>query len=1052
MRIGCLQFAPQVGDVNNNLNRADSVLSKANPDDLDILVLPELAFSGYNFKSLQDIAPFLEYSGSGITSLWARTVALKYNCVVTVGYPEKVDLSAQWPANPEYYNSTIVVNAEGETIANYRKAFLYYTDESWALEGNEGFFEGYIPGLGNTSMGICMDLNPYKYEAPWNAFEFAYHVLESGSNLVVVSMAWMTREEPRKFTRMPNEPDMDTLTYWVTRLEPLIRQDTREEIIVVFCNRCGNEDDVLYAGTSAVVGILDGEVKVYGLLGRGEKELLVIDTNEKPYAKMVYRNDSSNNILTEVRGKLEKQGQRTEGNSDEPKSAVSPNDAGHYDEQQSSYDHENRDTHTPQPKVAAHPFDRELPLRSRLYQEPQNESPHVSAATVPRELDLVKSQAIRSPGLDALSVPTPSAPSPTPLALRPRLIIPESPQSLVHQSPYGSPPTATSLRSARSIQSIDSTISGASVSTVRSNHRPPEDSTPYPDSAMPTAHPSNFSQLRSQLYGSDLAVSNEDNYTSPRSDVDQMSETARWLWSPSENVAATPASASWVEETPVGRKQSAFPWSNIKADPRPQSTDTVRHGSRLASFVQDSRGFDSQTPLSNTSSNLTNGTIISDSSVTSQRAITPSHRLNMSPKATSSRRSERSSRSKTYERAPSANIYHGSTSAEVSQQPVARSQRSNSRVSRKDDYRQGSTVGESIDERLKSSGSRNRSRHTYQKSSDSAVDGVMIPIIASPSILQSNEPKQHRSVSRPGYDQRSNSIASSSKGPTTNRIGRHHSGSVTTDSGSITSGSRAASRGRTPGPRTLPPSQRTGESFQSPLRSPSTDSTRNAILHSRIDHPESHSRQSLSSQTSTRHESRHRSRHESRHRSRHESRHQSRHRSQDHGDNFERFEAVVCPTCPVHGRSNSNSAQRVPLHLAVDALPQRVHSADQAGLANHPHSENEILQPIQGLDGLELLRRYQEDQADCVLTPASNFSEVFEQSGRSSSATTWNTSSPERSPSTPAYFNPAQTPRAMVFATDDSDIEALPSGGLDGDAMPNKTSTAPEQPPTTVAA
>lgn len=49
MRIACLQFAPQVGDINNNLNRADSVLSKADPDDLeglDLLVLPELAFSG----------------------------------------------------------------------------------------------------------------------------------------------------------------------------------------------------------------------------------------------------------------------------------------------------------------------------------------------------------------------------------------------------------------------------------------------------------------------------------------------------------------------------------------------------------------------------------------------------------------------------------------------------------------------------------------------------------------------------------------------------------------------------------------------------------------------------------------------------------------------------------------------------------------------------------------------------------------------------------------------------------------------------------------------
>jgi protein N-terminal amidase len=46
MRIACLQFAPQVGDIDNNLNRADAVLSKANPEDLDVLVLPELAFTG----------------------------------------------------------------------------------------------------------------------------------------------------------------------------------------------------------------------------------------------------------------------------------------------------------------------------------------------------------------------------------------------------------------------------------------------------------------------------------------------------------------------------------------------------------------------------------------------------------------------------------------------------------------------------------------------------------------------------------------------------------------------------------------------------------------------------------------------------------------------------------------------------------------------------------------------------------------------------------------------------------------------------------------------
>ncbi|CAF3616741.1 unnamed protein product [Fusarium graminearum] len=1032
MRIGCLQFAPQVGDVNNNLNRADSVLSKANPDDLDLLVLPELAFSGYNFKSLQDIAPFLEYSGSGITSLWARTIALKYNCVVTVGYPEKVDLSAHWPANPEYYNSTIVVNAEGETIANYRKHFLYYTDESWALEGNQGFFEGWIPGLGNTSIGICMDLNPYKYEAPWDAFEFAFHVLEAGSNVVIVSMAWMTREEPRKFTRMPNEPDMDTLTYWVTRLEPLIRQDTRDEIIVVFCNRCGNEDEVLYAGTSAVIGILDGEVRVYGLLGRGEKELLVVDTNDKPYAKMVHRTEQGRGSLTEVRGTPQDQEQAKPDESiPSPKqdNNESTTDTQHTDGQE-SFDHfREQDIHAPQPNIAAHPFNRELPLRSRLSQEPQNERLQTSDSTVPQHLDLKKSQSIRTPALEILGVPTPSAPSPTPLALRPRLIIPESPRSLMHQSPHGSPPTATSMRSDRSIQSIDSTISGASVSTVRSNHRPPEDSTPYPDSSVPTAHPTNFSKLRSQLYGSDLSVSNENSYTSPSSGVDHMSKTARWLWDPSETVVATPASASWVEETPVGRKQRAFPWTNIKTEPRPQSTDTVKNGSRLATFVHDSRGLDSHTPLSNTSSNLTNATIISDSSATSQRATTPSNKTKPQLQTMSSRKPERSSHSKASERARSTNRYHRGTARDSSQPSMPRSQRSSSRTSRTNEHRQEPTSTASIDERLRSS--RSRSRHGYNKSSDSAVDGLMIPILASPSILPENEHRQHRSMSRSSHGQRNDSIVSPSK--TSGRVGRYHSGSVTTDNGSMPSTSRTASRGRAPGPRTLSTSEQPREAFKSPIRSPSTDSTRNAVLHSRIDHHESNSsRQSRSSRTSTRHQSRHRSR-------------------DNRGDHFERFEAVVCPNCPVHGRSTSSGTQSVPLHLAVDTLPQRGHSAGEVA-TNDANPEHEILQPIQGLEELDLLMRYREDQSDCVLTPASNFSAVFEQSDRSSSAATWDTSSPERSPGTPLFFNPAQTPRAMVFATDDSDIEALPGGSLSGDAGPAKPSTALEQPPTTVAA
>jgi protein N-terminal amidase len=94
----------------------------------------------------------------GISGLWAQTTALKHDCTVVVGYPEKVDVSAKWPASPEYYNSALVVNGDGDTVGNYRKSFLYYTDETWALEGPDGFFRSKLPGLGNVALGIGTDL------------------------------------------------------------------------------------------------------------------------------------------------------------------------------------------------------------------------------------------------------------------------------------------------------------------------------------------------------------------------------------------------------------------------------------------------------------------------------------------------------------------------------------------------------------------------------------------------------------------------------------------------------------------------------------------------------------------------------------------------------------------------------------------------------------------------------------------------------------------------------------------------------------------------------
>lgn len=76
-------------------------------------------------------------------------------------------------------------------------------------------------------------------------------------------------------------------------MEPIIRAETDEEIIVIFCNRCGIEDETVYAGTSTVIGIKNGEVNVYGLLGRCQKSLLVVDTDTKPLGKLVLRTETA---------------------------------------------------------------------------------------------------------------------------------------------------------------------------------------------------------------------------------------------------------------------------------------------------------------------------------------------------------------------------------------------------------------------------------------------------------------------------------------------------------------------------------------------------------------------------------------------------------------------------------------------------------------------------------------------------------------------------------------------------------------------------------------
>ncbi|KAI1971255.1 hypothetical protein LOZ53_003449 [Ophidiomyces ophidiicola] len=334
MKVATLQFSPTLGDVEGNIKRADAILDEASGriiEGLDLLVLPEMIFSGYNFSSLRTISPYLEPTAAGRSSAWARSTARHLGCVVCVGYPEICTTQSAHVENQDYiqegakrFNSLLIVDDSGNVLLNYQKRFLYYTDNSWALEGENGKGFLFLPGSTQGSsqreyipaaVGICMDINPYKFIAPYSAYEFATHVLDSGAKIVILSMAWLTLLPAEELFSRAGVPDTDTFQYWIQRFWPLFTKDDwdGEEIIVIIANRTGEEaglegkDTARYAGTSCVIGIrrvakadthgdekakeggryFDTEIVLWGRLGRAEEGLCFVDTDKPP--KAVFR-------------------------------------------------------------------------------------------------------------------------------------------------------------------------------------------------------------------------------------------------------------------------------------------------------------------------------------------------------------------------------------------------------------------------------------------------------------------------------------------------------------------------------------------------------------------------------------------------------------------------------------------------------------------------------------------------------------------------------------------------------------------------------------------
>ncbi len=146
VKIGVAQTEPRVGALGFNLQSLDATLQEADKASIDVLVLPELANSGYAFESKEEAAECSENIPNGDFSKKLLSWS-KPNRLVVAGICER--------QHNTLFNSAGVF-CNGRHIVTYRKAHLFNKEKKWFTPGQ---LEPPVSTLGEYSFGvmICWD-------------------------------------------------------------------------------------------------------------------------------------------------------------------------------------------------------------------------------------------------------------------------------------------------------------------------------------------------------------------------------------------------------------------------------------------------------------------------------------------------------------------------------------------------------------------------------------------------------------------------------------------------------------------------------------------------------------------------------------------------------------------------------------------------------------------------------------------------------------------------------------------------------------------------------
>jgi predicted amidohydrolase len=234
VKIGFMQFAPTLGDVQATMSRIDKLSRRC--AGADLLVLPELCNSGYNFESAEQAWATSEEIGNSIFLDYLGTLCRKHNFYVVSGFNER--------DGNRLYNSAVLVGPEGYT-GQYRKLHLFMNEKDFFQPGDAGLPVFNIESC-KVGMLVCFD---WIFPEVWRILALKeVDIICHPSNLVLPGLA--------------------------QRAIPIHALTNR--VYVVTANRIGTEGDLTFTGMSTIA---DPKGEVLAQASRDEEEIGLVSVN-----------------------------------------------------------------------------------------------------------------------------------------------------------------------------------------------------------------------------------------------------------------------------------------------------------------------------------------------------------------------------------------------------------------------------------------------------------------------------------------------------------------------------------------------------------------------------------------------------------------------------------------------------------------------------------------------------------------------------------------------------------------------------------------------------